>query len=141
MSRQHADDWQGQQAEGAAADGADFTVSGVEVLNRVESCTLWFLSHLRDGSIPDLQLVRHRCANNFQDSGLSMLASLLHASALAHHVTWRCRAHEPAECSNAFRMLFGFGGRLAGLAGVALQANPSTMTAGMQVALIEPSHS
>lgn len=63
-SEQHADDWQSQQPDGAAADGADFTVSGVEVLNRVESCTLWFLSHLRDGSIPDLQLVRHCCADD-----------------------------------------------------------------------------
>jgi hypothetical protein len=61
MSEQHADDWQSQQPGGAAADGADFTVSGTEVLNRLESCTLWFLSHLRDGSIPDLQLVRHYC--------------------------------------------------------------------------------
>ncbi len=35
----------------------DFAVSSVEVLDRIESCTLWFLSELRAGSIPDLQLV------------------------------------------------------------------------------------
>lgn len=75
VNRQHADDWQSQQPEGAAADAhADLTVSGAEVLNRVESCTLWFLSHLRDGSIPDLQLVQHCCANNWSDSELQYAA-------------------------------------------------------------------
>ena len=61
MSEQHANDWQSQQPDGAAADGANFAVSGAEVLNRVESCTLWFLSHMRNGIIPDLHLVRHYC--------------------------------------------------------------------------------
>jgi hypothetical protein len=62
-SRQYDDGWQSQQPAGTAADAIDyFSVSGAEVLNRVESCTLWFLSHLCAGSIPDLQLVRDSCA-------------------------------------------------------------------------------
>lgn len=61
-SRQHSDGLQSQRSAGDVAEVADFMVSGAELLDRVESCTLWFLSQLRAGSIPDLQLVRRSSA-------------------------------------------------------------------------------
>lgn len=45
-----------QEQQGDEGQDADFAVSGAEVLTRIESCTLWFLSELRAGSIPDIQL-------------------------------------------------------------------------------------
>ena len=65
QGQNRAQELEGSSAAPAAGQQSDdeepldelLSVSGAEVLNRVEACTLWFLSELQAGAIPDLQLV------------------------------------------------------------------------------------